>query len=142
MTCSVNKKPTVEDCLVIAFPKIRDAKGTLTFLESCRHLPFAIQRVFYLHDVPLGESRGAHAHKTLHQAMICLAGSFDVLLDDGARRRTVHLERPWEGLYVPPMVWDAESNFAPGSISLVLASDCYDEADYIRDYDAYLAARG
>ena len=114
MTCSVNKKPTVDDCLAMAFPKIRDAKGTLTFLESGRHLPFDIQRVFYLHDVPLGESRGAHAHKTLHQAMICLAGSFDVLLDDGARRRTVHLERPWEGLYVPPMVWDAESNFARG----------------------------
>lgn len=140
MASSVRLRPTIDDCRLIELPRIGDAKGDLTFLENCRHLPFEIRRVFYLYGVPAGGSRGAHAHKTLHQAMVCLAGGFDVLLDDGERQRTVRLERPWELLYVPPMIWDAELNFAAGSICLVMASDLYDEADYIRDYGAFLTA--
>lgn len=130
----------VEDCRVIEFPKITDPKGNLTFIEQARHVPFEIKRIFYLYDVPTGESRGAHAHKTLQQVLICLSGSFDVVVEDGLRQMKVHLNRPWRGLYMPPMIWGAEVNFDPGSVCLVLASDLYSEADYYRDYGAYLAA--
>lgn len=130
----------VDNCRVIEFPKITDPKGDLTFIEGLRHVPFDIKRIFYLYDVPTGNSRGAHAHKTLQQVLICLAGSFDVVLDDGIRQRTVHLNRPWRGLYMPPMIWGAEANFDPGTVCLVLASDLYSEADYYRDYPAYLHA--
>ena len=130
----------VEDCRVIEFPKITDPKGNLTFIEKERHVPFEIKRIFYLYDVPTGESRGAHAHKTLQQVLICLAGSFDVVVDDGIRQMKVHLNRPWRGLYMPPLIWGAEVNFDPGSVCLVLASDLYSEADYYRDYSTYVAA--
>jgi WxcM-like protein len=130
----------VDDCRVIEFPKITDPKGNLTFIERERHVPFEIKRIFYLYDVPTGESRGAHAHKTLQQVLICLAGSFDVVVDDGLRQRKVHLNRPWRGLYMPPMIWGAEVNFDAGSVCLVLASDLYSEADYYRDYGTYVAA--
>jgi dTDP-4-dehydrorhamnose 3,5-epimerase-like enzyme len=133
---------SVDDCKVHDLPRILDVRGSLTFVESNRQLPFAIQRVFYLYDVPTGESRGAHAHKTLHQFLVCLSGSFDVELDDGRKRRTVHLNRPWQGLHVPPMIWAAECNFDPGSLCLVMASAAYDESDYYRAYDQYLVARG
>lgn len=123
---------------VIELPKINDPRGNLTFVESERHIPFTIKRVFYLYDVPTGFDRGAHAHKTLHQFLVCLAGSFDVVMDDGKHRQTVHLNRPWKGLHIPPMVWAAEVNFDPGSICLVLASDFFDESDYYRDYDQFL----
>ncbi|WP_044529302.1 sugar 3,4-ketoisomerase [Herbaspirillum sp. B65] len=134
------KKPTIEDCKVFTLPKITDPRGNLSFLESGVHLPFEIKRVFYLYDVPTGESRGAHAHRQLHQFLICLSGSFDVALDDGEQQSTIHLNRPWLGLHVPPLIWAAEINFDPGSICLVLASDIYDEADYIRDYQQFKLA--
>lgn len=127
----------VERCTVIELPKISDPRGNLTFLEGNNHIPFAIRRVFYLYDVPTGENRGAHAHIKLHQFLICLSGSFDVFLDDGLNKKTVHLNRPWKGLHVPPMVWAAEVNFDPGSVCLVLASDYFNESDYIRDYDKF-----
>ncbi len=130
----------IDRCRVIEFPKITDPKGNLTFIEKERHVPFEIKRIFYLYDVPTGESRGAHAHKTLQQVLICLAGSFDVVVDDGLRQMKVHLNRPWRGLYMPPMIWGAEVNFDPGSVCLVLASDLYSEADYYRDYKTYLKA--
>ena len=133
---------TVADCRVLDLPKISDPRGNLTFVESNRHVPFEVRRVFYLYDVPTGSDRGAHAHRNLHQFLVCLSGSFDVALDDGRERRTVHLNRPWKGLHVPPMIWASEVNFDPGSVCLVLASDVYDEADYLRDYDAFLAAAG
>ena len=132
--------PTIDDCRLIPLPKISGPRGNLTFVEFGRHVPFAPKRVFYLYDVPAGQSRGAHAHRELHQVIVALGGGFDVLLDDGGGRRTVHLASPAEGLYIPPMIWSAESNFAPGSVCLVLASEFYDEAEYIRDYGAYLAA--
>jgi hypothetical protein len=127
-------------CRLIEFRKVADVRGNLSFIEGGRHVPFEIKRVFYLYDVPTGESRGAHAHKTLEQVVICLAGSFDVAIDDGVARHTVHLNRPWQGLYIPPLIWAAEVNFDPGSVCLVLASDLYREADYYRDYDDYLRA--
>jgi mannose-6-phosphate isomerase-like protein (cupin superfamily) len=120
---------------------VTDPRGNLTFLEEERHVPFRIRRVFFLYDIPTGESRGAHAHKRLEQVLICLSGSFDVHLDDATNRTSVHLNRPWQALYVPPMVWAAEMNFDPGSVCLVLASDLYDAGDYYRDYDEYCRAK-
>jgi dTDP-4-dehydrorhamnose 3,5-epimerase-like enzyme len=130
----------IEDCKLIELPKITDPRGNLTFIEGGRHAPFEIKRVFYLYDVPTAEDRGAHAHKKLHQLLICLAGSFDVYLDDGKENRTVHLNRPWRGLHIPPMIWASEINFDPGSVCLVLASDYYSEADYYREYEEFLTA--
>jgi hypothetical protein len=129
---------TVDDCRLIDLPRINDPRGNLTFLEGGRHVPFEIRRVFYLYDVPTEESRGAHAHHALQQFLVCLAGSFDVAIDDGRTKGRIHLNRPWKGLYVPSMIWAAEVNFDPGSVCLVLASALYDESDYIRDYAEYL----
>lgn len=131
------------DCKLIDLPKISDPRGNLTFIEGERHLPFDIKRVFYLYDVPTGEDRGAHAHRNLHQFLVCLSGSFDVALDDGFKKNTIHLNRPWKGLHIPPMIWAAEVNFDPGSVCLVMASDYYEELDYIRNYsDFILEVRG
>jgi hypothetical protein len=130
----------VEQCRVIEFPKITDHRGNLTFIEEGRHVPFDVKRVFYIYDIPSGEDRGAHAHKTLHQVLICLSGGLEVHLDDGVARQMVHLNRPWLGLYIPPMVWASEGNFDSGTVYLVLTSDYYNEADYVRDYDEFLAA--
>jgi oxalate decarboxylase/phosphoglucose isomerase-like protein (cupin superfamily) len=125
---------------MLEFPKITDPEGNLTFIENERHIPFEVKRVFYLYDIPTGESRGAHAHKALEQVLICLSGSFDVLLDDGIERRHVHMNRPWRGLYIPPMIWAAEVNFDAGSVCLVLTSQYFSEADYYREYDEYVQA--
>lgn len=131
----------VDDCKIIELPKVCDLSGNLTFIEGKGgHCPFNIKRVFYLNDVPTGESRGAHAHRELHQFLICLSGSFDVSLDDGTIQSTIHLNRPWKGLHIPPMIWAAEVDFSPGSVCLVLASDFYIEEDYFRDYGDFLKA--
>jgi len=131
----------IDDCKIIELPKVCNPSGNLTFIEGkdgC--LPFNIKRVFYLNDVPAGESRGAHAHRELHQFLVCLSGSFDVSLDDGTTQSKVHLNRPWKGLHIPPMIWAAEVDFSPGSVCLVLASDFYIEEDYFRDYGEFLKA--
>ena len=127
---------------MIDLPREDDPRGKLTFVEQGRNVPFDIRRVFYIYDVPTGESRGAHAHRSLHQLVVCLSGSFDVTIDDGRTRSCVHLNRPWRGLHIPPMIWAAEVNFDPGSICLVLASALYDPADYIRDYDEFVGLAG
>ena len=134
--------PNVDDCQLVELPKITDLRGNLTFAEGDRHVPFPIRRVFYLYDVPTGASRGAHAHREQHQFLVCLSGSFDVMLDDGSRQNLVHLNRPWKGLHIPPMIWAAEVNFDPGTVCLVLASDLYREPDYVREYDEFRALRG
>jgi hypothetical protein len=122
--------------------KFADPKGALTPVESERHVPFEIRRVFYFYDVPVGERRGAHAHRRQHQAIVCVAGGFDVILDDGAQRQTLRMFEPWRALYVPPLLWAEQVNFYGGTVGLVLASDRFDEADYVRDYDEYLALLG
>ncbi|MEI8396595.1 MAG: FdtA/QdtA family cupin domain-containing protein [Rhodospirillaceae bacterium] len=132
----------ISDCVACELPRKMDVRGNLTFVEGGRHTPFEIKRVFYLYDVPTGEGRGAHAHKQLQQFLICLSGSFDVAVDDGTEKGLIHLNRPWRGLLVPPMIWASEINFDPGSVCLVLASMLYDETDYIRDYDQFLALKG
>lgn len=118
-------------------PKITSEKGNLTFIEGDRHVPFEIRRIYYLYDVPGGEARGGHAHKTLHQFIIAANGSFDVTLRDASRQERYHLNRSFYGLYIAPMIWRELDNFSSGSVCLVLASDYYDEDDYIRDYEEF-----
>jgi hypothetical protein len=132
----------IESCRIIELPKIHEPRGNLTFVEGERHIPFAIRRVYYLYDVPGGAERGGHAHIGLHQLIIAMSGSFDVVLDDGTRRERFHLNRSYFGLYVCPMIWRELDNFSSGSVCMVLASNLYDEADYYRDYQAFLRAQG
>jgi hypothetical protein len=127
-------------CRLIELPKITDPRGNLTFIESRQHVPFDIRRVYYLYDVPGGAERGGHAHKALHQLIIAMSGSFDVILDDGIQRKRVHLNRSYFGLYVCPMIWRELDNFSSGSVCMALASSHYDESDYFRDYDLFLKA--
>ena len=129
---------TLDDCKIINLPKITDPRGNLSFFEEGVNFPFDIKRIFYLYDVPTGESRGAHAHLNLHQFLVCLSGSFDVSLDDGKEKKVVHLNRPWMGLYIPRMIWASEINFDAGSVCLVAASDKYTESDYIRNYEDFI----
>jgi hypothetical protein len=130
----------ITDCHLFDLPKISDRRGNLTFLEENRHVPFDIKRVFFVYDLPTDENRGAHAHKECHEFVICLAGGVDVHIDDGFSRSTIHLNRPWRGLHLPPMIWASEGNFHPGTVYLVLASHEYEPADYIYDYSEYLNA--
>ena len=127
-------------CELIELPKITDPRGNLTFIEGSRHVPFDIQRVYYLYDVPGGSERGGHAHKALHQLIVAMSGSFDVALDDGRRKKRIHLSRSYYGLYVCPMIWRELDNFSSGSVCMVLASNRYDEADYYRTYADFLSA--
>jgi hypothetical protein len=129
-------------CKIVDLPKISDPRGNLTFIEAGAQIPFDIQRVYYLYDVPGGAERGGHAHKALHQLIIAISGSFDVILDDGRDKKRVHLNRSYYGLYICPMIWRELDNFSSGSVCLALASNRYDESDYYRDYDAYLVAQG
>lgn len=129
----------LDQCRIIQLPKITDPRGNLTFIEGERHIPFKIERVYYLYDVPGGADRGAHAHKTLHQFVVAMSGSFDVVLDDGDRKQRYHLNRSYFGLYICPMMWRYLDNFSSGAVCMVLASAPYDESDYIRNYDEFLA---
>lgn len=129
----------VSKCKIIELPKISDPRGNLTFIEANRHVPFDIQRVYYLYDVPGGAERGGHAHKALHQLIIAMSGSFDVVLDDGHEKKRVHLGRSYYGLYVCPMIWRELDNFSSGSVCMVLASNVYEESDYYRDYQEFMA---
>ncbi len=128
----------LQDCRIIDLPKIEDPRGNLTFVEADSHIPFAIQRVYYLYDVPGGSERGSHAHRELHQFIIAMSGSFDVVLEDGKQSARFHLNRSYYGLYVPPMMWRTLDNFSSGSVCMVLASARYTEADYIRDHDEFM----
>jgi hypothetical protein len=130
----------ISQCRIINLPKVAEPRGNLTFIEGDRHVPFAIQRVYYLYDVPGGSERGGHAHKGLHQLIVAMAGSFDVIIDDGQEKKRFHLNRSYYGLYVCPMIWRELDNFSSGSVCMVLASNYYDEADYYRDYQAFLKA--
>ena len=130
----------LSDCRIVDLPKITDPRGNLTFIEGRKHIPFDIKRVYYTYDVPGGSARGAHAHKQLHQLIIAMSGSFDVVLDDGLKTRRFHLNRSYFGLYVCPMMWRELDNFSSGSVCLVLASELYDAADYYRDYEEFLRA--
>ncbi|GAB4288169.1 MAG: FdtA/QdtA family cupin domain-containing protein [Methylophaga sp.] len=131
---------SIEQCRIIDLPRIEDPRGSLTFIENNRHIPFDIKRVYYTYDVPGGSERGSHAHKQLQQLIVAMSGSFDVVLDDGRQQKRFHLNRSYYGLYVPSMMWRTIDNFSSGSVCMVLASAFYDENDYFRDYDDFLAA--
>jgi len=131
-------KKTVFNCSLIELPCIKNRSGNITALENNVEIPFNINRIFYLYDIPGGESRGAHSHKECHQFLIATSGSFEVQLDDGKVKKTVMLNQPFRGLHIPPGIWASEVNFSSGAICLVMASHTYDESDYIRDYDDYL----
>jgi hypothetical protein len=128
------------DCRLIDFPVIADPRGNLTYVEGGNHVDFDLKRVFYLYDVPGGESRAGHALKRTTQVLIAMSGSFDVVIDDSRARRTVTLNRSYFGLYLPPLIWRELENFSSGAVCLVLASRIYSEHDYYRDYDAFVAA--
>jgi len=132
------KRITVYDCSVIELPKIHNRAGNITPVHGNREIPFDIQRIFYLYDIPGGESRGAHAHKECHQFLIAASGAFEIDLDDGITKRTITLNRPNFGLHIPPGIWAAEKGFSSGAICLVLASHTYNEADYIRKYEDFM----
>ena len=125
---------------ILDFPVIPDHRGNLTFIEGESHIPFEIKRVFYLYDVPGGESRAGHALKDVEQVIIAMSGSFDVVLDDGRTRETITLNRSYFGVYVPSLVWRELENFSSGSVCLVLASHPYSADAYHRDYDEFLRA--
>lgn len=128
----------VERCRLIDLPRIARPEGQITPVVGGQEIPFDIARVYYLYDVPGGATRGGHAHKELQQLMVSVMGSFDVTLDDGTVRRVVSLNRPYQGLYIPRMIWRELGNFSSGGICMVLASLPYAEEDYIRDYDEFL----
>ena len=130
----------ISRCKLIDLPKISDPRGNLTYIEGNKHVPFDIQRVYYLYDVPGGSNRGGHAHRALHQLIIAASGSFDITLDDGQHKKQFHMNRSHFGLYVCPMIWRELKNFSSGAVCMVLASNIYDEADYLRDYKEYIAA--
>jgi hypothetical protein len=129
---------SLADCRLIDLPRVNDPRGNLTFIEGGRHVPFEVKRVYYLYDVPGGAERGGHAHKNLHQLIIAMSGSFDVVLNDGAQQKRFHLNRSYFGMYVCPMIWRELDNFSSGSVCMVLASNFYDEADYYRNYEEFV----
>lgn len=131
------RRTTIYDCSIIEIDKHHHDKGNISVVENGNTLNFEIQRVYYLYDVPGGESRGGHAHKNLYQFMVAASGSFDVKLDDGKLKRTVSLNRPYRGLLIVPGIWRELENFSSGSVCLVLASLKYCEEDYIREYDHF-----
>lgn len=122
---------------IIQLPKIEDKRGNLSFIEEENHIPFTIERSFWIYDVPGGESRGGHAYKESEEFIVALSGSFDVVLDDGNEKKTYHLNRSYYGLYVPKMMWREMNNFSTNSLALVLSSTQYEEGDYIRNYENF-----
>jgi len=135
---NISATNSVYNCSLINLKKIKNRSGNITVVQNNVNIPFDVKRVFYLYDIPGGESRGAHAHKACHQFLVAASGSFEVLLDDGKIQRIVQLNRPDIGLHIPPMIWASEINFSSGAVCLVLASHTYDSEDYIRDYKKYL----
>ena len=133
---------SLDDCKLIDLPKIAEPRGNLTFIEGGRHVPFDIKRVYYLYDVPGGAERGGHAHKDLHQLIVAMSGSFDIVLDDGRQKKRIHINRSYYGLYICPMIWREMDNFSSGAVCLVLASNLYDKSDYYRDYSDFQKALG
>jgi len=133
------QKTTISDCKIIDLPVISsDRQGSITPIYNSVHIPFNIQRVYYLYDVPAGSERGGHAHKELQQLIVAASGSFDVVMNDGENEVVFNLNRPAYGLYVPSMMWRELNNFSGGGICLVLASLLYDENDYYRDYNNFV----
>lgn len=130
---------SVDDCIFVDLPRVEEKRGDLTYVEGKKHVPFDIKRVFFVYDIPAREVRGAHAHRTLEEMIICLSGSLDVVVFDGKERKVMHLDRPFRAVYLPPLIWSNIENFDKDTVYLVLASKIYDAADYIRNYNEFLS---
>lgn len=128
---------TIFECSIIEVPKFSNRAGNLSIIQGVENIPFQPRRVFFIYDIPAGESRGAHAHKVCQQFIIAASGSFEVSLDDGTNKRTIALSRPSYGIYIPSGIWAFEFNFSSGAVCLVMASETYDSSDYIRDYNEF-----
>jgi hypothetical protein len=131
---------SITNCQIIELPKIHDPRGNLTFIEGGHHIPFDIRRVFYLYDVPGGESRAGHALKTCYQLVSAVMGSFDLTVDDGVNRKVISLNRAYQAVLIPPTIWRELDNFSSGAVCMVLASETYNENSYYRSYNEYLSA--
>ncbi len=129
---------SLSDCRIINLPKFSDSRGNLSFIEGGVHVPFDIERIYYLYDVPVDSERGVHAHKKLQQLIFAINGSFDITLDDGTERKTFHLDSPSQGVCIPNMIWRELNNFSEGAVCMVLASEKYDADDYIHEYDEFI----
>ncbi|MEA4852208.1 MAG: FdtA/QdtA family cupin domain-containing protein [Paludibacter sp.] len=129
---------TIDDCKIIELDKHHKIKGNITVIENNKTVPFDVKRIYYLYDVPGGEARGGHAHRNLYQLIVAASGSFNVVLNDGKNTKTITLNRPYQGLFIVPGIWRELDNFSSGSVCLVLASEKYDENDYIRDYNEFI----
>lgn len=132
------KKNSVYDCVILPLNKIHNRAGNITIVEGNKNIPFDVKRIYYLYDIPGGEDRGGHAHKELRQLIVAASGSFNVLLDDGINKKVVTLNRPDYGLLVVPGIWRELMEFSSGAICLVLASEKYDNDDYIRSYELFI----
>ena len=128
-------------CRIVQLPRIEDARGNLSFIEGNLHIPFPIQRVYWVYDVPGGAARDGHAYRTLEEFIIAASGSFDVAIDDGRHEQVVQLNRSYVGIYIPPGVWRTLENFSSNSVALILASQTYSEGDYVRDYPEFMRSR-
>ena len=135
------KNSTVDDCKTIQLSKIHNKAGNITIIENNLHIPFEVNRIYYLYDIPSNETRGGHAHKELYQLIIGASGSFNINLNDGVNDKTIFLNRPDFGLLIVPGIWRDLSDFSSGSVCLVFASEIYSENDYIRDYDEFLTLK-
>jgi uncharacterized RmlC-like cupin family protein len=132
---------SVYDCTIMQFKKIKNRAGNITSIENNVDIPFSVKRIYYLYDVPSGETRGGHAHKDLEQVIFAVSGSFDITIDDTRTKKTVQLNRPDSGLYLPPDIWREISNFSSGAVCLVLASRLFSELDYVRNYEQFKALK-
>jgi len=136
------RETTIEDCRFVQLDKHHsDRKGNLSVVEGGKDVSFEVKRVYYLYDVPGGESRGGHAHKALYQLIVAVSGSFSVTLDDGKNKKTFVLNRPYQGLLVVPGIWRTLDDFSSGAVCMVLASEKYDEMDYVREYEEFLSLK-
>ncbi len=135
-----HKMTNISDIQILNIPKIHDTRGNLSVIEG-DVIPFTMKRVYYLYDVPSGAERGGHSHKVQQEFLVALSGSFDVVLTDGQSKKTVTLNKPNEGLLIPNGIWRELENFSSGSVCLVIASDVFEEADYIRDYQSFLLSK-
>jgi hypothetical protein len=132
------KDSRINECRILEVPKIFYREGNISVIDGIKNIPFRSARIFYLYDIPAGETRGGHSHKECHQFMVAASGSFEVTLNDGSEKKSFFLNRPFYGLHIPPGIWAHEHNFSAGVICLVLTSDKFEESDYIRNYEEYL----
>lgn len=135
--CKTIDMSTIDNCKIISLPKITDPRGNLSFIEELAHFPFEIKRAYWVYDVPGGETRGGHAFKVQHEMIIAISGSFDVVIDDGERRKVISLNRSYYALYIPSGIWREMENFSTNSLAMVLSSTQFAEDDYVRDYEFY-----